>query len=59
MMETLGYLVVGMPLKVAWSSVTEVSGVLFAVTGGDNLMLEWPAVNLDSQLLVGYTRTLF
>ena len=29
-----------------------VCGVLFAEISGEQLMLVWPAVNLDSQLLV-------
>ena len=40
MMEISGWLVVGMPLKVVWSSVMVVCGALSVVIGGDHLMLE-------------------
>ena len=40
MMETSGWLVVGMPLKVVWSSVTVVCGALSVVMHGELLMLK-------------------
>ena len=52
MMETLDWLEEGMPLRVVWSSVMVGCGVLSAVTSGEHLMLVWPAVSWDSQLLV-------
>ena len=40
MMETLGWLVVGMPLKVVWSFVTVELGGLFVVISGEYWMLK-------------------
>ena len=53
MMETSGWLVVGMPLKVVWSSVMVVCGALSVVIGGEHKMPVWPAVSWDSLLKVG------
>ena len=47
MMETSGWLVVEMPLKVVWSFVMVVCGALSVVIGGEHKMLELPVANWD------------
>ena len=48
MMETSGWSVVEMPVKVVWSFVTVVCGALSVVIGGGHKMLELPVVSWDS-----------
>jgi hypothetical protein len=48
MMETSGWSVVEMPLKVVWSFVTVVCGAQSVAICGGHQMLELPVINLDS-----------